>query len=233
MSGWWSRIMRSVVQSGIRRAELWLTKSRSKGSRVQSSRSADRTRLASMISSMMNRLSFMTLSVNSGLRTESRPISARNWISRNETGEMPQGRYRSNHGNLASRFEPRTSQTKKWVSRRMLTGFVGAVKQDRSQDATPTTTDPPHRRGALSRVSYNLDWLSHFSKHWSLPAAAQSVVPSARLRSLRHEALRREDGTSVFWLRTPLRSSCVQCTIMAHDEQWVSLTKSHTTNYGE
>ena len=159
-------------------------------------------------------MSFITAFVKSGLRTESRPISARNWISRKETGETPQGRYRSNQGNSARRFEPSTSQTRKWVSRRSVTWPDAAVKRGRAQGATPTTTDPPRRLAGLSGVFCTAPspWPSWYRS--ALLAATQCAALSARRRLLHLEELRRGGGTNASSLRTPLPFSCVQCTIM-------------------
>ena len=78
-----------MVQNATRRAELWAARRRSNGSRVQSSRRACRTRDAIGMSSIVNRMSFIAVFVNSGLRTESRPTTARNWISRRNEGHTP------------------------------------------------------------------------------------------------------------------------------------------------
>jgi hypothetical protein len=215
ISRWWSRMPRSVVQKATRRAELWPTSNRSKGSRVQPSLRAWPTRVCSGMSSTINRLSFITVVVNSGLLTESRPTSARNWISRKETGDTPQGRYRSSHGNLASRFDSRTSQIRKWVSRRTVTARLAAVQRGRVQGATPTTTDRPHRHAAPSGVFCivgNL-WLSWCRS--ALPVAARSAAPCAQPQLPRHEAHHRGDGTSASWLRTLSHFSYVQCTRMS------------------
>jgi hypothetical protein len=211
-SRWCERMARSVVQNGTRRAKLWATRSRSNGSRVQSSRRAWRTRGSIVISSMVNLLSSITVFMNSGLRTESRPTSARNWISRKETGDTPQGRYPSNHGNAASRFDPRTSQIRKWVSRRRVT-VPAAAKQDHAQGlATPRTIDPPHRLSALSGVFYTEESLCQPWCRLIPRAAAQSVALFVRPRSLHPEELRRGVGTIASWPQMPSRSSYVQCT---------------------
>jgi hypothetical protein len=205
------RIARSVVQSATRRAKLCATSSRSNGSRVQSSLKAWPTRVSREISSMINRLSFMTVLVNSGLRTESRPTSARNWISRKETGDTPHGRYRSSQRKLAKRFDSRTSQIR--VSRRSVTFLTGAVKRGADLGhATPTTTDLRHRHAALSGffcIARKL-WRSWFRP--VLPGAARFVGRCARLQLLRLGAHHRAVETNVFWLRMPSRSSHVQCT---------------------
>ncbi len=207
------RIPRSMVQNATRRAELWATSRRSKGSRVQSSLRAWRTRVASGTSSTVNRGSSITVFVNSGLRTESRPISARNWISRKETGETPQGRYRSIHGNSASRFDPRTSQIRKWVSRRSVTVAAAAAKRGRAQGlATPTTTDPPRRHPARAGVSCTAALLRDRQRLSVPPDAARAGALCAGPRSPRPGELRRGDGTIASWLRTHSRSSYVQGT---------------------
>jgi hypothetical protein len=141
MSRWWLRMPRSAVQNARRRAELWPTSNRSKGSRVQASLKAWPTRVSNGISSTINRLSFIMVLVNSGFLTESRPTSARNWISWKDTGDTPQGRYRSNQLNFSSRLDWRTSQIRKWVSSRTVTVRTAAVNPRRAQGATPTTTD--------------------------------------------------------------------------------------------
>jgi hypothetical protein len=204
---------RSVVQNATRRAELCATSKRSNGSRVQSSRRAWRIMVASGMSSTVNRVSSITVFVNSGLRTDKRPTSARNWISRKETGETPQGRYRSNHGNSARRFEPRASQIRKWVSRRRVTVQTVAVKQGRVQgQATPKTIDPLSRHAARGGVVCTAGHLWH-SESWTLPpGAAQSGALCAALRLPRHGGLRRGDGTNVSWLPMRSRFSYVQCT---------------------
>ena len=215
---WWERMARSVVQNATRRAVLCATSKRSKGSRVHSSQSACLIRVSNGMSSTINRLSFITLLVKSGFFTESRPTSARNWISRKETGDTPQGRYRSNQGNLVSLFDSRTSQTKKCVSRRIVTAWTAAVARGGAQDANPTTNDLPRRHAALSTVSCIPEWLWHSLRHWAPPVAAQPVVLCARPQSPRLGEPRQEDGTSVFWLQTLSHSSHVQCTRISHRE---------------
>jgi hypothetical protein len=207
------RIVRSVVQSATRLAKLCATSNRSNGSSVQSNLNAWPTRVPKEISSMINRRSFMTVLVNSGLLTESRPTSAKNWISRNETGDTPHGRYRSSQGNLAKRFDSRTSQIRKWVSRRSVTFPTAAAKRGGALGhATPTTTDPPHRHAALSGFFCTVQklWRSWLAP--ALPGAARSVRRCARLQLLRLGAHHRAVETNVFSLRMPSRSSCVQCT---------------------
>jgi hypothetical protein len=207
------RIVRSVVQSATRRAKLCATSNRSNGSRVQSNLRAWPTRVSREISSMINRLSFMTVLVNSGLLTESRPTSAKNWISRNETGDTPHGRYRSSQGKLAKRFDSRTSQIRKWVSRRSVTFLTAGVKPGGALGhATPTTTDLPHRHAAPSGFFYTVRklWRSSFGR--VLPGATRFVGRCARLQSLHLGAHHRAIETNVFWLLMPSRSSHVQCT---------------------
>jgi hypothetical protein len=162
---------------------------------------------------MINRLSFMTVLVNSGLLTESRPTSAKNWISRNETGDTPHGRYRSSQGKLAKRFDSRTSQIRKWVSRRSVTFLTAAVQPGGALGhATPTTTDLPHRHAAPSGFFYTVRklWRSSFGR--VLPGATRFVGRCARLQSLHLGAHHRAIETNVFWLLMPSRSSHVQCT---------------------
>ena len=207
------RIVRSVVQSATRRAKLCATSNRSNGSRVQSSLRAWPTRVSREISSMINRRSFITVLVNLGLLTERRPTSARNWISRNETGETPHGRYRSSQGKLAKCFDSRTSQIRKWVSRRSVTFLTAAVRRGGALGhATPTTTDLPHRHAAPSEFSCIVQklWRSWFAP--VLPDAARFVGRCARLQLLHLGAHHRAVETNVFWLRMPSRSSYVQCT---------------------
>jgi hypothetical protein len=212
-SRWWERMPRSVVQNATRRAELWATRRRSNGSRIQSSLKAWRMRVASMMSLTVNRVSSITVSVNSGLRTESRPTSARNWISRKETGDTPQGRYRSIHGNSASRFEPRTSQIRKWVSRRSVTAQSAAVKRGCVQGrAIPKTIGPLSRHPVRAGVVCTAEHLCH-SECWLLPpGAARAGALCAALRSPRRRELRQGDETNSSWPPTRSHSSCVQCT---------------------
>ena len=208
------RIARSVVQSATRRAKLCATSNRSNGSRVQSSLRAWPTRVSREISSTINRLSFMTVLVNSGLLTESRPTSARNWISRNETGETPHGRYRSSQGKLAKRLDSRASQIRKWVSRRSVTFLTAAVKRGGALGhATPTTTDPLHRHAAPSELFCIVQTVWRSWLALALPDGARFVDRCARLQLLHLEAHHRAVETNVFWLRMPSRSSHVQCTI--------------------
>lgn len=204
---------RSVVQNATRRAELWATRRRSNGSRVQSSGRAWRTMVASGMSSTVNRVSSITVFVNSGLRTESRPTSARNWISRKETGETPQGRCRSNHGNSASRFEPRTSQIRKWVSRRRVTASTAVVKRGRVQSrASPKTIGPPCRHSVRGGVVCTAGKL-WYSETWPyLPFAAPAGVLCAARRLPRRRELRRGGETNSFSPQMRLPASCVQCT---------------------
>ena len=196
-----------------RRAMLWATSSRSKGSRVQSSFREWRTRFASGMSSTVKRLSAITVFMNSGFRTLSRPISARNWISRKETGDTPQGRYSSIQGNSAIRLLPRTSQTKKWVSSRSVNVPPAAGQRGLQLDlSTPRTSDPPRRLLAPAGVSCTAE-LSRLSFCRSiLPGGAQAGVLFAGLRLPRRGGLHRADGTNFSWLRRRLRFSCVQCT---------------------
>ena len=207
------RIVRSVVQSATRRAKLCATSNRSNGSRLQPSLKAWPTSVSREISSMINRLSFMTVLVNSGLLTESRPTSAKNWISRNETGDTPHGRYRSSQGKLAKHFDSRTSQIRKWVSRRSVTFLTAAVKRGGALGhATPTTTDLPHQHAALSGFFCIVQklWRSWFAP--ALPDGARLVGRCARLQLPHLAAHHRAVETNVFSLRMPSRSSHVQCT---------------------
>jgi len=209
----------SVVQKGISRAKLCATSNRSKGSRVQSTWSACRTRATEGISSTMNRASAITVLVKSGFWTESRPTSARNWISRKETGDTPQGRYRPSQGNSVSRFDSRTSHTKKWVSRRTLTVRTASWKQRPDHAATTTTTDPLHRHAALSKVSCIPEQLWRSLKRRALPAAAQPVALCVRPQLPRPEGLHRGDETSVFSLQMRSRFSYGQLTRLVAFEQ--------------
>jgi hypothetical protein len=169
--------------------------------------------VASGMSSTVNRVSSITVFVNSGLRTESRPTSARNWISRNETGETPQGRYRSNHGNSASRFEPRMSQIRKWVSRRRVTALTAAVRRGPVQNrASPKTIRPRSRHPARGAVVCTAGQL-WYSETWPYPpCAAPTGVLCAALRLPRRRELRRGDETNSFSPQMRLPASCVQCT---------------------
>ena len=203
---------RSTVQNATRRAELWATSNRSKGSRVHPRRRARLTRVSSEKSSTINRLSLITVFVNSGLLTESRPTSARSWISRKETGDTPQGQYLSNQENLANRLDSRTSQIRKWVSRRTVTGRSAAAKRGRAQGATPTTTDLPRRHAAPSGVFCIVWSLWRFWCQLALPVSARFAAPCAQPRSPGHGEPHRGDGTSAFWLRTLSHASYVQCT---------------------
>ena len=159
---------------------------------------------------MINCRSFITVLVNSGLLTESRPTSARHWISRKETGETPHARYRSSQGKLAKRFDSRTSQIRKWVSRRSVTFLTAAVEPGGALGhATPTTIDLPHRHAAPLGFFCTVRklWRSWFGR--VLPGATRFVGRCARLQSLRLGAHHRAVETNVFWLRMPLRSSHV------------------------
>lgn len=217
---WLERIPRSVVQNATRRAELWAARRRSNGSRVQSSRRACRTRDVIGMSSTVNRMSFITVFVNSGLRTESRPTSARNWISRKETGETPQGRYLSIHGNSASRLEPRTSQIRKWVSRRSVTAQSAAVKRGCFRHhATPKTIDPLSRHSVRAGVAYTEGYPWRSCCQPIPPDVARGGDLCAALRSPRRRELRRGDETNSSWPPTLSRSSCVQCTRSRDSEQ--------------
>jgi len=172
------------------------------------------------MSSTVNRVSSITVSVNSGLRTESRPTSARNWISRKETGDTPQGRYRSIHGNSASRFEPRTSQMRKCVSRRTVTAQSAAVKRGCVQGrAIPKTIGPLSRHPVRAGVVCTVEHLCH-SECWLLSlGAARAGALCAALRSPRRRELHRGDETNSSWPPRPLRFSCVQCTRSGEREQ--------------
>ena len=190
------RIVRSVVQSATRRAKLCATSNRSNGSRVQSNLKAWPTRVSREISSMI-----------------------KNWISRNETGDTPLGRYRSSQGELAKRLDSRTSQIRKWVSRRSVTFLTAALKRGGALGhATPTTIDLLHRRAAPLGFFYTVRklWRSWFARF--LPGATRFVGRCARLQLLRLGAHHRAVETNVFWLRMPSRSSHVQCTITGRNE---------------
>ncbi len=177
---WRARIRRSRVQRATRRAELWATSKRSKGSRVQSSLRVWRTIVTSGMSSTVNLASSITVVMNSGLRTESRPISARNWISRKETGDTPQGRYRSIQGNSASRFDRRTSQIRKWVSRSSVTARERVATRGRAPRlATPRTTDRPCRRPVRVGGDGRRDAPSHSPRRPTPRGGGRCDVPSA------------------------------------------------------
>ena len=167
----------------------------------------------------MNRASAITLFVKSGLWTESRPTSASNWISKKETGDTPQGRYRSSQGNLLSRFDCRTSQIKKWVSRRTLTGRTAFWKPHRDPAASPTTTGPLHRHAAFSKVSCIPERLWHALKRRALPAVVQPVALCVRPQLPHPEGLHRGDETSVFSLQMRSRFSYGQFTRLVAYEQ--------------
>ncbi len=141
------------------------------------------------------------------------------WWVRKETGDTPQGRYRSNHGNSVSRFDPRTSQIRKWVSRRIVTGLAAAAKRGPVQAlATPTTTDPLRRRPARSGVVCTAEPLGYPQCPSIPPGAARDGVLSAGPRSPLPGELRRGDETNASWLRTQSRSSYVQYTRMGGRE---------------
>jgi hypothetical protein len=161
-------------------------------------------------SSTINRLSFDTVLTNWGLVTESRPTSARNWISRKETGETPHGRYRSNQGKLARRFDSRTIQIRKWVSRSTVT--TGAAKRGVLGRAIPTTTDPPRLPAGPSGLSCIPENAWHPWYRLALPDGARFARPCAQWQLLHHEGHHQVIETNVFWLRMPLRFSYVQCT---------------------
>jgi len=200
-SRWWSRMPRSVVQNGVRRAELWATSKRSNGSRVHSNLSAWRTRLVSGTSSTVKRPSLITAFVNSGLRTVRRPISARNCISRKDTGDTPQGRYWSIQGNFAIRFEPRTSQIKKCVSRRSVNVRSAAKRHCLQPLATPTTTDRLDRHSVRAEDFCSGAFLSRFFSHSILPGGERAGDLCVEPRSPRHPGLRRAAETNAFWLQ--------------------------------
>ena len=192
---------------------LWATSSRSKGSRVQSSFREWRTRFASGMSSTVKRVSAITVFMNSGFRTLSRPISARNWISRKETGDTPQGRYSSIQGNSAIRLFPRTSQTKKWVSSRSVNVPPAAGQRGLPLDlSTPRTNDPPRRLLAPAGVSCTAEFSRRSFYRSILLGGARAGVLFVEPRLPRRAGLHRADGTNFSWLRRRLRFSCVQCT---------------------
>ena len=209
-SRWRERMRRSVVQNATRRAKLCDTSNRSNGSRVQSSLSEWLTRVSRERSSTMNRRSFDSVLMNWGLLTESRPTSARNWISRKETGETPHGRYWSSHAKLASRFDSRTIQIRKCVSRSNVT--TGAAKRGVLDRAIPTTTDPPRLPAGPSVLSCNPENAWHSWYRLALPDGAGFARLCARLQLLHHEAHHQAIGTNVFWLRMLSHFSYVQCT---------------------
>jgi hypothetical protein len=192
------------------------------------------------MSSTINRLSFITVFVNSGLSTESRPTSAKNWISRKDTGDIPQGRYRSNQENLARRLDLRTSQIRKWVSSRSVTVRTAAVRPGRAQAATPTTTDLPCRHGALSAVFCTVWSLWPSWCRLALPVAVRFAAPCVQPQSPRHGEHHREDETSVSGLRMLSPVSYVQCTrargsrqdwqaeIQARNPKQIQMTKTKT-----
>ena len=146
--------------------------------------------------------SLMTAFVNSGLRTAKRPISARNWISRNETGETPHGRYRSSQGNFAIRLDPRTSQIRKCVSSKSVNVVSAAGKRRCPQAlAIPMTTDLPGRHWVRAEVSCIAECPRYSSSLWYPPGATRDGDLSAERRLLRRSELRPAGGTNVFWLQ--------------------------------
>jgi hypothetical protein len=209
-SRWRERMRRSVVQNATRRARLCATSNRLNGSRVQTSPSEWLTRVSRERSSTTNRLSLDSVLMNWGLVTESRPTSARNWISRKETGEMPHGRYRSNQGKLARRFDSRTIQIRKWVSRSTVT--TGAAKRGVLDRAIPKTTDRPHLPAGPSGLSCNLENAWHSWYRLALPDGVRFARPCARLQLLPHEGHHQASETNVSWLQMPSCFSYVQCT---------------------
>jgi hypothetical protein len=229
-SRWRERTRRSVVQNASRRAKLCATSNRSNGSRVQSSFSEWLTRVSKERSSTINRLSFDTVLMNWGLMTESRPTSARSWISRKDTGEIPHGRYRSNQGKLARRFDSRTIQIRKWVSRSSVT--TGAAKRGVPDRPIPTTTDRPRLHAAPSGFSCIAENAWHSWYRLALPDGARFARPCARLQLLHHEGHHQANGTNVFWLRMPSRFSYVQCTrnCAVRSRRLGSATKNNALN---
>lgn len=209
-SRWRERMRRSVVQNATRRAKLCATSNRSNGSRVQSSFSEWLTSVSRERSSTMNRLSFDSVLTNWGLLTESRPTSARNWISRKETGETPHGRYWSNQEKLTSRFDSRTIQIRKWVSRSTVT--TGAVKRGVLDRAIPTTSDRPRLPVGPLKLSCIPENAWRSWHRLVLPDGARFARLCARLQSPHHAGHHPAIETNVFWLRMPSRFSYVQCT---------------------
>ena len=105
-------------------------------------------------------------------------------------------------------------------SRRSVTARAAAVRRGHDQNlATPTTTDPPHRRPALAGVVYIAERLCHSQCRSVPPDAARSGVLCVELRSPRPGELRREDGTNAFWPLTRSRFSYGQFTRLACREQ--------------
>jgi hypothetical protein len=151
------------------------------------------------MSSTVKRTSLITAFVNSGLRTVRRPISERNCISRKDTGETPHGRYRSSQGNFAIRFEPRTSQIKKCVSRRSFKVLPAAKRAHFPDLATPMTTDLLDRHSVREEDFCIASFLSLSFSFSILPGGARAGHLCVGPRSPRHPELRQGGETSAFW----------------------------------
>ena len=120
---------------------------------------------------------------------------------------------------MVSRFDSRTSQIKKCVSRRTLAVRTASWKQRRYQVARPTTTDLLHRHAAFSKVSCIPEQLWHSVKRAALRAAAQPVALYVRLQLPRPEGLHQAAETSVFSLQMRSRFSYGQFTRLVVFEQ--------------
>lgn len=101
-----------------------------------------RMRERSGTSSTRKRGSFSRVSVNSGFSISIRPLSAKYCASSSDIGDTPHGRYLSSQGNALSRLDPRSSQSRKWVSSRIGTVFFERPTQELGfPPASPNSTD--------------------------------------------------------------------------------------------
>ena len=160
------------------------------------------------ISSTRKRGSFSRVSVNSGFSIPIRPTSARYCASSSDIGETPHGRYLSSQGNSLSRFDPSTSQIRKWVSSRIVTVFFGrSTRGPGFLLANPNSTDQLDRHQEHAGDVYSQEnccfdfvtFLSSLRKTSLCPFRSRTTTsPAATSSSTRNQFFLASEAVSLF-----------------------------------
>ena len=165
------------------------------------------------ISSTRKRGSFSRVSVNSGFSIPIRPTSARYCTSSSDIGETPHGRYLSSQGNSLSRFDPRTSQIRKWVSSRIVTVFFGrSTRGPGFLLANPNSTDQLDRHQEHAGDVYSQETVVSILRLSCLPGVKRVSAPFAPRQRLPQRRPRQALETNFSSPRRRSAFSYVQCT---------------------
>ena len=148
-------------------------------------------------SSTRKRGAFSRVSVNSGFSISIRPTSAKYCTSSSEIGETLHGRYLSSQGNSLSRFDPRTSQIRKWVSSRSVTVFFERLTRGLGfHPANPNSTGPLDQHRELAGDLYSQEIVASILGLFCPPCVKRASAPSAPGQRLPRQQLRQAPGTN-------------------------------------